>query len=418
MGGPIKWSVDAATNDTSDPDIFLAEGQPPPTLNNAARGIMAGVAKLLADQAGGLPAVGGAGGAIVVSTNQGFDATDVTRPFEIAFYMDAANTGPCTLSVDGTTARSLVRPNFTNVGPGDLPDASVIRVRRDPLTSRYVVVTPHIAPAGRIEAFGLEVSVPPGYVVCDGRAVSRTDYAALFQRISTTYGAGNGTTTFNVPDLRGRAAFGADNMGGVDAGRLSAAGGITGAVGSSGGTETVTLTEAQLAAHDHTGSTGTAGGVAAGTTGTDGVHNHGGVTGGGGGHTHTGDTLNSGNHTHTGSTTSEVHNHGYVTPQFTNITADSGAIITGLWSGTSSGSTNNEPLVLDFTTDPGGNHNHGLTVDAVANHTHPITSEGNHTHTIPAIAAHSHTVAIADAGGGDPHPNMPPGLCVVYAIKA
>src|SRR3954447_9235482 len=49
-------------------------------------------------------------------------------------------------------------------------------------------------------------SIPSGFLVCDGSAVSRTTYAALFAVIGTTYGAGNGSTTFNVPDLRDRLA--------------------------------------------------------------------------------------------------------------------------------------------------------------------------------------------------------------------
>ena len=64
-------------------------------------------------------------------------------------------------------------------------------------------------------------TAPQGYVLCDGRAVSRTTYSALFRTIGTTYGAGDGSTTFTVPDLRGRALFGADAMGGTAAGRSS-----------------------------------------------------------------------------------------------------------------------------------------------------------------------------------------------------
>ena len=49
-----------------------------------------------------------------------------------------------------------------------------------------------------------KTTAPAGYVLCDGAAISRTDYADLFAVISTTYGAGNGSTTFNVPDLKGK----------------------------------------------------------------------------------------------------------------------------------------------------------------------------------------------------------------------
>jgi len=54
---------------------------------------------------------------------------------------------------------------------------------------------------------------PSGWMLCDGRAVSRTDYASLFAAIGTAYGIGNGSTTFNIPDFRGRFARYNDNMG-------------------------------------------------------------------------------------------------------------------------------------------------------------------------------------------------------------
>lgn len=93
-----------------------------------------------------------------------------------------------------------------------------------------------------------------GALLCDGTAVSRTTYAALFNAIGTTYGAGNGSTTFNVPNYVGRTIIGV----GAGAGLTSRA------AGASGGAETVTLaaTESGVAAHTHTGATVT------GTTGT------------------------------------------------------------------------------------------------------------------------------------------------------
>lgn len=64
-------------------------------------------------------------------------------------------------------------------------------------------------------------AAPNGWLLCFGQAVSRTTYAGLFQAIGTTFGVGDGTTTFNLPDLRGRVVAGADNMGGTAAGRLN-----------------------------------------------------------------------------------------------------------------------------------------------------------------------------------------------------
>lgn len=62
-------------------------------------------------------------------------------------------------------------------------------------------------PSGTIMMYGGS-SAPTGYLFCDGTAVSRTTYSSLFGVISTTYGAGDASTTFNVPDMRGRAPIG------------------------------------------------------------------------------------------------------------------------------------------------------------------------------------------------------------------
>lgn len=89
--------------------------------------------------------------------------------------------------------------------------------------------------------------------MCAGQTISRTTYAALFAVIGTTYGAGDGSTTFAVPDLRGRVPAGKDDMGGTAASRLTTAGGgVNGAVlGAAGGAQTHTLTEVQIPAHTH-----------------------------------------------------------------------------------------------------------------------------------------------------------------------
>ena len=85
--------------------------------------------------------------------------------------------------------------------------------------------------------FCLAVSaVPADYLECSGTAVSRTTYAALFAVIGTTYGAGNGSTTFNVPDLRGEFIRGYDHGRGIDSGR---------AIGSSQGDQNEAHTHAK-----------------------------------------------------------------------------------------------------------------------------------------------------------------------------
>lgn len=73
-------------------------------------------------------------------------------------------------------------------------------------------------PAGVVDYFAAG-SVPAGYLECNGAAISRTVYAALFAVIGTTYGAGDGATTFKIPDCRGEFIRALDSGRGVDAGR-------------------------------------------------------------------------------------------------------------------------------------------------------------------------------------------------------
>ena len=77
---------------------------------------------------------------------------------------------------------------------------------------------PTAVPSGTVHLFAT-TTAPSGYLECDGSAVSRTTYADLFTVIGTTWGAGNGSSTFNVPDLRGEFVRGWDDGRGVDSGR-------------------------------------------------------------------------------------------------------------------------------------------------------------------------------------------------------
>lgn len=100
-------------------------------------------------------------------------------------------------------------------------------------------------PSGAIMAYGGS-SAPSGWLLCDGSAVSRTTYAGLFGAISTAYGSGNGSTTFNLPDLRGNVPVGLDT-------------GTFNALGKTGGEETHLLITAEIPSHAHGLSSDTAG---------------------------------------------------------------------------------------------------------------------------------------------------------------
>ena len=105
-----------------------------------------------------------------------------------------------------------------------------------------------VNPAGAIVMYGA-TTAPTGYLLCDGSAISRTTYAALFSAISTSYGTGDGSSTFNVPNLQSRFPIGYD--GGSSYG-LAATGGATTASYTPAGTNSGTsLTEAQIPSHTH-----------------------------------------------------------------------------------------------------------------------------------------------------------------------
>jgi microcystin-dependent protein len=93
------------------------------------------------------------------------------------------------------------------------------------------------------------------FLLCYGQAVSRTGFATLFTLMGTTFGTGDGSTTFNLPDLRGRVIAGLDNIGGSPAGIMT---GVT-ALGARGGETAHVLTIGELASHSHGGNSGAGG---------------------------------------------------------------------------------------------------------------------------------------------------------------
>ena len=89
-------------------------------------------------------------------------------------------------------------------------------------------------------------SIPSGFLLCDGSAVSRSTYSDLFSAISTTYGTGDGASTFNLPDLRDNVAVGKSSSKSIGSTGGSATQTTTGSVNNH------TLTTSQIPAHTHT----------------------------------------------------------------------------------------------------------------------------------------------------------------------
>lgn len=108
------------------------------------------------------------------------------------------------------------------------------------------------APAGAIVAYGGDTP-PAGWLLCDGAAVSRTTYAALYAAIANNWGDGDGTSTFELPDLRGRFLRGVDHATGRDP---DAAGRIPSAGGGNSGDQVGTIEGDQFRSHTHVNSNG------------------------------------------------------------------------------------------------------------------------------------------------------------------
>jgi len=152
-----------------------------------------------------------------------------------------------TRGYDGTTAKAH--------DDGSSVEHCVIAMDYDQANEHVNDMALHGFPTGMVVPYA-GANAPAGWLLCDGAAVSRATYSALHALLadaagvaSYPYGAGNGTTTFNTPDLRGRMPLGKDNMGGSSANRVVAA--AADAIGSTAGAETVTLTTAEMPSHTH-----------------------------------------------------------------------------------------------------------------------------------------------------------------------
>lgn len=159
-------------------------------------------------------------------------------------YADASgtlNTNPLVLDASGKAVYYLP------AGVGykfELKDSTGVTVTGYPvdnvmIPSPATPPSPLAVPTGAILSFG-GTTAPSGYFLCNGAAIDRTTYAALFTVIGTAYGAGDGSTTFNVPDLRQRFALG------------KAASGTGAALGDVGGAIDHTHTYTQVVNHTHT----------------------------------------------------------------------------------------------------------------------------------------------------------------------
>lgn len=268
------------------------------------------------------------------------------------------------------------------------------------------LVSRNDAEIGSISSHGIASGVPDHMLLCEGQAVSRVTYSKLFAKIGTTWGTGDGTTTFNLPDLR------AEWMKARGVGFLLAA-----------------TQAAAIPAHTHSGSTGAAGSHShTATTGSSGAHSHSASTDSQGAHTHTwsGNTGNNNvGHTHTWSGTTNTqaahthtlpYNHMSMFDSNTTAIASNGTgtsyssstagAHTHSVSGTTSGVSVNHTHTYSGTGASAGDHSHALSVVDNGAHTHGFTSA--------SAGGHTHTITIDSTGGESRVRNEAAAMCIKY----
>lgn len=251
-----KWSQTASADATADSTINWAEGQSPASVNDSARAMMAAIAKYRDDAAGAI-VTSGTSTAYAVNTYQVFQSLAQLNGQIVAFTPHVTNGATVTLSVDSLGARPLRSAPSVELPAGTIIQGTPYAALYNNADAAFYLVgffnNPYNVPIGScIDFFG--ATAPNSSFVLDyGQALSRTAYATLFSLFGTTYGTGDGSTTFNIPDLRGRVIAGRDDMGGSAASRLTLTyfGGTATTLGATGGSESHTLTITQLPSHVH-----------------------------------------------------------------------------------------------------------------------------------------------------------------------
>ncbi|ACZ29558.1 Tail Collar domain protein [Xylanimonas cellulosilytica DSM 15894] len=257
----------------------------------------------------------------------------------------------------GTHAHRDPAEKYTRVMSGATPTWARLSVAAADLDPALKAAINAACPVGMEAGFH---TVPPGWLEHNGAAVSRTTYPALFAHYGTTYGAGDGSTTFNLPNAKGRTPVGLDT-----------AQAEFNAVGKTGGAKTHTLSTAEMPSHTHTS--------AAHTHSIN--HDHAAVT-----------SSSAGSHTH-GSSTSGITDRAYFargSAPASSATVGTNGVTPGPW-------------------------------DYVVSST--LASAGAHTHTVdlPSFSGTSGSTtpgATGSTGSGSAHNNLPPYLVRRWCVRA
>jgi microcystin-dependent protein len=242
-----KWSQTASSDATADSTINWAEGQAPSSINDSARAMMAATAKYRDDIAGAI-VTSGTSTAYTVSSYEVFDTLAHLNGQMIAFTPHTTNGATVTLNVDSLGAKPLRSAPGVELQAGTIIQGTPCIATYNNTDGAFYLQgffgNPYNIPLGASLEYWGSAAPNSSFAFPYGQAISRTTYATLYAIVGNTYGAGDGSTTFNLPDTRGRVTPSLDAMGGVAAGRLTAT--MTQVLGGSGGTEFQPLNSGEI----------------------------------------------------------------------------------------------------------------------------------------------------------------------------
>lgn len=243
----FNWSQTASANATADATINWAEGQAPSSINDSARAMMAATAKYRDDIAGAI-VTGGTSTAYTVASYSAFDTLAHLANQVIAFSPHVTNGATVTLNVDGLGAKPLRSSPGVELLAGTIiqgtPYVALYNNSDGAFYLQGYYGNPYNIPLAAGLDFWGTTAPNSSFAFPAGQAISRTTYSTLFAIMSTTYGSGDGSTTFNLPDKRERVSV----MKTTAASRLTSTyfGGDSTAMGAVGGAERETLITANL----------------------------------------------------------------------------------------------------------------------------------------------------------------------------
>ena len=248
MSSIYDWSLSAASNANADNIINWTEGQPPSTVNNSARSMMQRVREYMCD-IGGDVTVEGSSSRIAIQSKT--PVTAYINGITLRFRALGMNVEQPMISLNNIDYKPVFKATYQGVKPlesGDIQAGALYEIVFCSLLNNgsggWFLSSPtpqQSTPAGVISMFGAPTA-PTGWIPCDGRLLSRTQYGALFSAIGEWWGRGDGQTTFAVPDLRGVFPRGADAGRNIDPNRAFAS-----------------FQDSQNRWHSHSGSIGEAG---------------------------------------------------------------------------------------------------------------------------------------------------------------